>query len=141
MAIQPTSPSDLGGSRIVRLAHLTGLDMTTTAVYNWYNNGPNTVLQIAWVLSTFSAFPDGTAPPATWAFSVGSNSSTTPNNMRAAGVISSAPSMPVVIGVSFSTSTLTPYIQPGGTVWFAITTATNGVGTFNATLFGCILAR
>src|SRR5690242_15271691 len=114
--------------------------MTTTAVYDWFNNGPNVVLVTQVILSSFSAFPDGTAGPATWAFSYGTDSSVTPVNMRAAGTIASL-TTPVTVVQAMSTLTLTPYIQPRQTCYFAITTATNGVGTFNASLHGIILAR
>jgi hypothetical protein len=141
MAIQPTVPGDFGGLHVVRLAKLTSVDMTTAAAFNVYKNGPNTVLLVAWALVNFSAFPDGTAPPATWAFSYGTDSSTAPVNMRAASTISSAPSVPIVGAQSFSTSTLLPYIQPFTTLYFAVTTTTNGVGTFDVVFYGGILNR
>ncbi|HXU06350.1 MAG TPA: hypothetical protein VN903_35585 [Polyangia bacterium] len=141
MNIQPTFPGDLGGLHVVRLAKLTAVDMTTAAAYNVYKNGPNTVMLVAWVLTNFSAFPDGTAPPATWACSFGTNSTTAPTNMRAAGTISAAPSTPVVTAQSFSVSTLTPYIAPFTSLYFAVTTTTNGLGTFDAIFYGGILNR
>ncbi len=141
MNIQPTVPGDLGGLHVVRLAKLTGISMTSAAVYNAYKNGPNTVMLVAYALINFSAFPDGSAPPATWAWSAGTDSATTPVNMKAAGTISSAPSIPVVVAQSFSLSTLTPYIPPFTTFYFAVTTTTNGSGTFDAVFYGGILNR
>ena len=133
--------TDFGGQRIAAVGVLRSVDMTATTVYDWMNNGQNTVIIYAVGLSHFSAFPDGTAPPATWAFSYGTDSAVTPVNMRAAGTISAAPTTPIVIAQSMNSSTLTPYVLPRQTVYFAITTTTNGVGTFNATLFGAYLGR
>lgn len=140
MGASPIFPDDLGG-QVVRLAKLSAIDMTTAAAYNWYNNGKNTVLAIAWSLQNFSAFPDGTAPPATWAWSAGTNSSTAPTNMKAAGTISSAPATPVCTAFSFSSSTLVCMIPPQTTLYLAVTTTTNGSGTFDAVFYGIILAR
>lgn len=137
MAI-PTNPNDIGGANIQLLGKLRALDMTATAVYDWLNNGPNTVLVFCHVLRNFSAFPDGSTAVATWAYSFGTNSSTTPNNMRAAAT---AAFFPVVSSQSMNSSTITAYVPPRTTVYFAITTATNGVGTFDAELYGAILAR
>ncbi|HXU06351.1 MAG TPA: hypothetical protein VN903_35590 [Polyangia bacterium] len=123
------------------LGKLKTISMTATGVYDWYNNGQNVVLVTHYVLKNFSDFPDGTATPATWAFSVGTDSPTSPVNMRAAGTISGAPGTPVVTAQSFSVSTLTPYVMPRTTVYFAVTTTTNGVGTFDAEIYGGYLNR
>ncbi len=141
MATSPVNVGDIGGLDIVLLGKLTGISMTSAAVYNWYNNGQNTVLVTHFVLKNFSAFPDGTAPPATWAWSVGSDSATTPVNMKAAGTISSAPATPVALAQSVSVSTLTPYVPPRTTVYLAVTTTTNGSGTFDAELYGGYIDR
>ena len=141
MAVIPTNPEDIGGLNVVLLGKLKTISMTATAVFDWYNNGQNQVLVTHFILRNFSGFVDGTAPPATWAFSVGWDSSTSPVNMRAAGAISSAPSVPLVIPPSYTSSTLTPYIPPRTTLYFAVTTATNGVGTFDAELYGGYINR
>lgn len=141
MANSPVLPGDIGGLRIVLLGKLTGISMTAAAVFDWYNNGQATVLVTHYILKNFSGFPDGTATPATWAFSVGTDSAVTPVNMRAAGTISAAPGTPVVVAQSVSTSTLTPYIPPRTTCYFAVTTTTNGVGTFDAEMYGGYINR
>jgi hypothetical protein len=140
---QATIPGDLEGLYVTRLAKITGLSMTATSVTNWYVNGPKTVMVVAAVLSNFSAFPDGTALPATWAFSYGSapngaTAPTAPTNLRAA--LAPNPTVtPYVITQSMTTSA--PYLQPWFTVYFAVSTATNGAGTFDATLYGGILSK
>ena len=140
---QPTIPGDLAGLHLIRLAKLTGVDMTATSVSNVYANGPKSVLIVAAVLHNFSAFTDAALLPASWAFSYGSapNSAaapTTPNNLRTAVTISGiAP--PYVIGQSFTS--VAPYLPAFYTLYFAITTATNGVGTFDVTFYGGILSK
>jgi hypothetical protein len=140
--LQPTHADDLNGLHVIRLAKLTGVDMTTAAAFNVYNNGPNTVLLIGWAMGNFSAFPNGSAPPATWAMSYGTNSSTAPTNMRAALSIANASTVvPVVASQALGIATTQPYILPFTTLYFAVTTTTNGVGTFDMVFYGGILNR
>jgi hypothetical protein len=138
----PTSPGDIGGLRIARLGKITGISMTATAVFDWYNNGQATVLATHFILHTFSDFPDGTSTPATWAFSIGTDSATVPVNMRAAASATNASTVvPIVAAFVLGSTTLTQYIPPRTTCYFAVTTTTNGVGTFDATLYGGYLDR
>src|SRR5215471_13377880 len=90
------APRDLFGLHVVEIGRLTGVDMTTAAVYNVLNNGPRTILLIAATFSNFSAFPDGTALPSSFAFSWGLNSATTPNDMRAAGAFGAGLNAPCI---------------------------------------------
>lgn len=143
MATVYTNPNDFDGLVVRRLAKLSSLDMTTAAVFNAYVNGPNTILLCYCVLRNFSAFPDGALLPATWAFTYGSvpNGSaapTAPTNLKTAQTISGSPS-PYVIAQSITTQN--GYLEPWYTLYFAISTATNGVGTFDVTFYGGILAK
>ncbi len=142
MAAPPTSPSDLGGLQIVLLGKLTAVDMTTSAVFNWFSNGQNTVLATHFVLRNFSGFPDGSSTPATWAFSVGTDSSSSPANMRAAAAATAVSTLLPLVGAFVpGTTTLNQYIMPRTICYFKVTTTTNGVGTFDAELYGGYLPR
>lgn len=142
MALIPTNPNDIGGLQIGLLGKIRSIDMTAAAVFNWFNNGPNVCLATHFVLRNFSAFGDGSATPATWAFSIGTDSSTTPVNMKAAGAATAISAViPIVGALVLGSATLTQYIRPSTTCYFAVTTTTNGVGTFDAELYGAILPR
>ncbi len=144
MSIPLAQQGDFNGLKLVRLAKLSAVDMTTAAVYNVYNNGPNTVLLLVCALHNFSAFTESvTNLPATWAFTygtakTGATAPTAPNNMRTAQTPSGV-SPPYLIGQGITTTS--PYIPPFFTLYFAVSTATNGVGTFDVTFYGGILAK
>ena len=141
MAGTPTNPNDIGYD-VVLLGKITGIDMTTAAVFPWFKAGANTCLATAFVLKNFSSFNDGGATPATWAFSIGTDSSTAPVNMRAAAAATATSTVvPIVGALALGTTTLSQYVLPGVTCYFAVTTTTNGVGTFDAYLYGAILPR
>jgi hypothetical protein len=124
------------------LGKLTGISMTATAVFDWYNNGQMTVLATHLILRNFSDFAEGASTPATWAFSVGTDSSTSPVNMKAASAATNTSTvLPIVAGFALGSATLTQYIPPRTTCYFAVTTTTNGVGTFDAELYGGYLNR
>ena len=62
--------------------------------------------------------------------------------MRAAAAISAASSViPVVASQALGIATTLPYIMPFTTLYFAVTTTTNGVGTFDMVFYGGILNR
>lgn len=139
----PARPGDFEGLHVQRIAKLTAIDMTTAAVFNVYNNGPNTVMLVAIALTNFSSFPDNTALPATWAFTYGSAPTTatpptSPTNLRSAQTVSGAVA-PYLLGTGITTTS--PYLPPFYTLYFAISTATNGAGTFNVNFFGGFLAK
>jgi hypothetical protein len=142
MAGTPTQPSDLNGLSVGLLGKSIGVDMTATNVVTLFTNGPNTALCTAIILENFSSFPAGSATPATWAFSVGTDSATVPVNMRAAAAATAASTViPIVWAFALGTTTLSQYVAPGGKVYFAVSTATNGLGTFDVKLIGGILTR
>jgi hypothetical protein len=62
--------------------------------------------------------------------------------MRAAAAATGASGVvPIVAGFALGITTLSQYIQPRTTCYFAVTTTTNGVGTFDAELYGGYIDR
>ena len=136
-------PGDLTGVKLQILGKLTAVDMTTTAVFNVFNNGPNNCIICYHVLGNFSAFPIGQPLPATWAFSVGRTATSATAPTAPTDLVGATPitgSKAPYLNAQGMTNT-NAYIAPFNTLYFAISTATNGVGTFDYTALGVILAK
>lgn len=132
-------PGDLQGLSLTILGRLTALDMTTTAAYNVFNNGPNTCLLTHVVFSSFSATPNGQALPSAFGYSWGLNSTTAPNDMRTATTFGAALIAPAVITQNLTTAP--SYIPAFLKLYFAVTATTGAAGTCNVTFFGGILNK
>lgn len=141
MATLPIFPHDVVGGNIVKLAKVSSVDMTTAAVFTVLKNGgPDTMVILGCYFHNMSGFADYTNFPATWACSWGSDSSTAPVNGKAAGAVGATP-IPVILAQALNSTSLTPYLLPSQTLYFAVTTTTNGVGTVDVTFFGLILGH
>lgn len=126
------TPDNFKGLSVGVLARLTNIDMTTAAAFNVCNATSKTIALTHVCFENFSAFAVGVAFPATWACSWGTNSVTTPTNMFNAAIGTTA-IIPFVIAQPMLA--VSPYIQPGQALWFAVVTTTNGVGTIGAITF------
>ena len=137
-----THPGDLTGLKIQILGKLTAVDMTTAAVFNVFNNGPNQCLLTHVTFGNFSAFPTGISLPGTWAFSYGTAPTTAaapaaPANLQSSGSMSGK--APYLLAQAMTNTSA--YIAAFYTLYFAVVTTTNGVGTFDAVFYGGVLGK
>lgn len=139
MTAPVSHPDIFKGLRIDVLGKLSTVDMTTAAVFNVLNNDNRTLLLTHVTMSGFSSFAIGAAFPATWACSWGTSSSTAPTDMYNAAPGNTG-NVPVVIAQPMYA--VVPYIEPTKSLYFAVVTTTNGLGTIGTiNFFGAILAR
>lgn len=133
MATINAYPNDFHNLPVGVLAKLSNVDMTAAAVFFVLANTSGQQIILTHVtFAAFSAFGDGVALPSAWAPSWGTNSATTPTSMYNATLGSN-----VVAPCVIATPTLTavPYIAPGQSLYFAVVTTTNGVGTIGSVKF------
>jgi hypothetical protein len=126
------------GLQVTRLAVIKAVDMTAAAAAYFAFTNPTTSGHVVWLayvaFGSFSGFSKGAAAPTSFATSWGTNSTTSPNNMRAATAWGSGVLLPFQIAQQ--TDTLDPRIYPGQSLYFAVTTNTGGVGTMDVGFHG-----
>src|SRR5215472_5138019 len=123
------NPTHLKGNSLTLLAVIKAVDMTATAAayfaFAMPANGPNFWLtHVAFGGFTDPTLVPGSAAPSSFATSWGTNSTTSPNNMRAATAWGSGVLVPFAIAQQ--TDTLDPRIFPSQKLYFAVTTNTGG---------------